>query len=713
MRTHEQRLRIPVRQSTSGDGAAHWLRAEGQAWVTALRLPTFALLLGALLLAFLLIPQLPRTYTIDVGKEEGYGSDLPHLEGFNTAERDVHGSFRWTRDGATMTFPGLGARPVLVQLHFFPINAEMVAHGPKVTEVWSGEAHLASVPIRPNGSYVTLAVPARLLRDGTLQLTLHTATYTPPGDERQLGTPLDRITVTAAMHRLAAPDWGAVGAWLLAALLGWVTLLRALDSGAGSRGWATRFFAGGVSLVALAALFDPPRWAFGAWPAVTTLAFCYLLVLVLRGILPPLAAQFAVPLDRRTLGWLVLIIVVAFGMRYGGRIYPRSMHGDIGFHTNRFHDTVLGTVYLLSRNRGIDFPYPPGPYLALAPLTLPGIPTPDLLQLSATLVDSLGAALVFALVAGTGKAVQEWQARDGMNAEVISSTVAYTKTALLAAAIYVFTAAGFMTNWWSFSTHIYAQFATLLLITALNYVGGRRTKDGIRNTQCAIWTTVLGILMLGVFLGHFGFLINTSLLLGCLLVVIWWGWWRGMRWLQRMHSPLLLAAVGALLVALLFFYSAYLPLFMAQAQAVTSGGLTGLAERVPAERAYLWGVLWNRGLITHFGFFPLLLAPLGLLPLVRWGRPALVLVALMAGSFLVSTFFAMLPFITLSTQSTRGLMFSAWAVAVGAAVTARLLWRSGRVGRLIVLAMGGVVLWNTVLLWLEPMIWRMRPPEPF
>jgi hypothetical protein len=58
-------------------------------------------------------------------------------------------------------------------------------------------------------------------------------------------------------------------------------------------------------------------------------------------------------------------------------------------------------------------------------------------------------------------------------------------------------------------------------------------------------------------------------------------------------------------------------------------------------------------------------------------------------------------------------MFSAWAVAVGAAVAAQLLWRCGRGGRLVVLAMGGVVLWNTAMIWLGPLIWRIRPPEPF
>jgi len=691
------------------------LRGEGQAWMAALRVPALHLLLGLLLLVLLLIPQLPFSYTINVGKEEGYQSDLPHLQGFNTAESDVHGSFRWTRDGATITLPGLGQRPMLVQLHFFPVNAEMVANGPQQTAVWSNGVHLADLPVRPEGADYRLLVPAQVLSDGTLHLTLRTETYTPPGDPRRLGTPLDRISVTAAPGAgLAAPDWSALGAWLLGALFFWVTLLRALEALPRARWWATWFFAGGITLVVSAALLDLPRWGFGAQPALVTLALCYLLVLALRVILPGLVARFAVPLDARTQGWLLLIIVVAFGLRYGGRLYPRSMHGDIGFHTNRFYETMLGTVYLLSRNRGIDFPYPPGPYLTLAPLTLPGIATPDMLQLSATLADSLGAALVFAMVVWIGKAVQEWQARAQTGTTVIPSQDFHSRTGLLAAALYVFTAAGFMTNWWSFSTHIYAQFSALLLITAMVPIGLHYLLRGTPETiDTQRRTIVLGLLMAGVFLGHFGFFINIGLLLGLLLIILWVGMGRGAGWAGRMHRPLLLAAVGAGLAALLVFYSAYLPLFLRQAQEVATGGLTGLAERVPAERGHLWEVLWYRGLITHFGFFPLLLAPLGMLLLTRWGRPALLLVALMAGSFLVSALFALLPFITLSTQSTRWLMFSAWAVAVGAAVAAQLLWRCGRAGRLVVLAMGGVVLWNTAMIWLGPLIWRIRPPEPF
>jgi hypothetical protein len=85
----------------------------------------------------------------------------------------------------------------------------------------------------------------------------------------------------------------------------------------------------------------------------------------------------------------------------------------------------------------------------------------------------------------------------------------------------------------------------------------------------------------------------------------------------------------------------------------------------------------------------------------------------MAGTFAIAAVFAILPFLSGSTLSTRWLMFSLWAVAVGAALSLELLWRCGRAGRLLVLAIGGYGVWLTASMWLMALAWRVRPPEPF
>lgn len=712
---------------------ARLLAAEGRAWAAALRLPVLYILLAALLGGVLLAVQVPLHYSIDVGIEEGYGGDLPHLSNFNTAERDEHGSYRWTRDQARMTLPGLGWRPVTLQLDFFPVSAQVLELGPQAINLWVEDELLASLPVRQAGAHYSLRIPERLMHSGTLDVLIRTHTFVPPDpdDPRSLGTPLDRVSVRAGWGFAIAPDVGAFSMWLLATVLVWGTLLRALAPVPRAPRWAAVFLGVGVALVVLSSFLDPPRWAFGAQPALVVAALSYLLVLVLRPSLAALATWLDIdmPLGPRTLGWLLLIIVLAFGMRYGGRLYPRSMHGDIGFHTNRFNEVARGQVYLISRNRGVNFPYPPGPYLALAPLTLLKPDPPALLQLGAALLEGLSAILIYSIVARTGRVCQQWQQSHGRRAppaladRPTNRDPPYTRTALLAAALYVFTAAGFMTTWWSFDTHIYTQFFTLLLLTALVEIGLRRvhppagTPGDVRDST-GHWLAIAGVLLLLVslvYLGHFGFFINTALLGGLVLLLVFPLAWRGVVAAQRLWKPLLLAGVGALLLALLFFYSAYLGLFLEQARIAADSGLTGLADRAPVPRWYLWQVLWQAGMVQHFGFFPLLLAPIGLWYLPRLGRPALVLVALMSGSLLVSSVFAVLPFITQSTQSTRWLMFSAWAIAIGAAFAVRLLWRAsyGRSGRLVVIAMGCFVVWNTLFFWVGPMLWRIRPPEPF
>lgn len=684
---------------------ARALAAELRAWSAALRLPSLYVLLPALTLALLLAPQLPLRYGIDVGVGEGYGGDLPMLRGFNTPETDEHGSFRWTDDGAAVQLPGLGERLLRVQLDFFPISDAVVQAGPKTIEVWSGSRadaagmeRLALLPVQKAGSSYSLIVPPRASQGGDLTLLLRTATFAAPGDPRALGTPLDRITITALSRGVpATPDWGALGTWLLTALLAWVVVLRALGPIAGAWRWATLLLALAAALVAVAAALDPPRWAFGAWPALTALALGYGLLLLLRGLLPWLARHLAIPLDQRALGWLTLISVIAFALRYGGRLYPNAMHGDIGFHTNRFNEAVRGLIYIVSKNRGVDFPYPPAPYLLLAPFTLTGIDIPDLLQLAAALLDSLSAPLVYALAAcGLQRTLASRPAAGA--GDVAQPSI----VPLLAATIYVFTAAGFMTTWWSFSTHIVTQFCTLLLVTALLLVG---RPEGRRSPLAAGFLFVLLCL---VFLGHFGFFINTALLLAWLLLLVWLQAWRGAAWARALRLPLTLLSAGALAFALVFFYSAYIPIFIAQAQVAAAGGLSAVAQRAPVSRAIMLEGLWDAGFVLHFGFFPLALALLSIG--VIWSRRVL---ALMTGSFLVSTLFAIVPFITLATNSTRWLMFSAWAVAVGGALLAQWLWRRGWVGRIVVGAMAGYVLWNSALIWLGPMLWRIRPPEPF
>ncbi|NJM08610.1 hypothetical protein HC891_24115 [Candidatus Gracilibacteria bacterium] len=419
-----------------------------------------------------------------------------------------------------------------------------------------------------------------------------------------------------------------------------------------------------------------------------------LLIVLLRLILPTLAQRVGVALPNYAAGGLALLSAVAFAMRYGGRLYPHAMHGDIGWHTNRFNEALWGTVYILSRNRGIDFAYPPGPYLLVAPFTLVGVEVPMLLQFGAALLDALSAVLIY----------------------VLATKAARPAVGLLAAAIYTLTAATFMTTWWSFDTHIYSQFLLLLALTSV-VLASERWQGAVSQPKRR-WILVSGMALLLVFVGHFGFFINTALLGALALAAALVPLVRGVKGARNLLIPAALAYSGALILAIGFFYSAYVPLLLAQAQTAASGGLTELADKEPIGRDLLWRNLWQAGFVAHYGLFPVLLAPMGTWLLVRQARSernlaAAVICALMLATFVVSALFAAMPFITQVNSSTRWLMFAGWAIAVASALAIDRLWRWSWINKLAVGAMALFVLGNTAYYWLGPMLWRIRPPEPF
>ncbi len=680
----------------TGNAALAWLRAEARGLVH----PYLGMILAALALVFLLVPHLPFHYRIDAGFEEGVGSDLPFLQGFNGAEYGEYGTFRWTTGQSTILAPGVGRRGLLVSLNLLPVSAPLA---PQQVTVFAGDQELATLPVRPAGGRYWLVVPSAAQAGGTLRLTLDSPTFSPPADPRRLGLPLGMVTITALPARLVAPAWAPLGMWLGATVLAWMSVRHALGAP-----YPVRDRAGGVSpvhtfavvgvmagLLALAALLDPPRWAFGAGAALIACALAYPLAIAARRVLPPLVRRVGAPLDGVSLSWLALGIILSFALRYGGRLYPDSMHGDIGFHHNRFNDTVWGLIFIVSKNRGVDFPYPPGPYTIVAPLTLIGLHPRALLQLGAALADALSAAVIYA----------------------IAARVTAQRTALLAAGIYVFTAATFMTTWWAFMTHIYTQFFHLLLIATLALALTAWQSDAPRARRW--WTLGVGLLLSMVFLGHFGFFINTALLVTGLTVAMW-GLSRRNPWARRARWPLTLALVGAGALAISFFYSAYAPMFLSQFQTAREGGLSAVAGREPVSRALMWQGLWRNGFIIHFGLFPLLLMPWGLWRLGRavraaapgFGPPQAVL-WLALGSLAVALVFAVFPFVAGVTNSPRWLMFIAWVVALGAALAVEALWQRGWAGRLLVVLMGAFTLANTAWFWLAPMLWRVRPPEPF
>ncbi|MEO7908751.1 MAG: hypothetical protein ABIV47_03780, partial [Roseiflexaceae bacterium] len=236
--------------------------------------------LGLFLALLLLAAQAPLRYAIEIGKEEGYGSDRPLVADFYDPETSpsTGSNFRWTGERSLIRLPGLGQRPFQLRLRLLPVNPDVAARGPQTIEVWASGQLIGRLPIRPtSGGRYNLLVPAPPDGSGNQEIELRSATFTPTGDPRAIGTPVDAALIESAGGPVW-PAWSSTLLWIIAALLFWLGLRRAgLGPNAALIGLLL-----GILLASLAALLDPPRFAFGATPALTALALGWLLMLLLN-----------------------------------------------------------------------------------------------------------------------------------------------------------------------------------------------------------------------------------------------------------------------------------------------------------------------------------------------------------------------------------------------------------------------------------------------
>ncbi len=116
---------------------------------------------------------------------------LYRLDGFDGLESGVHGPFRWTHPLAALVLPQAG--PGALTLHLTLFEGAPSPRAVRISldgqEVYRGET-------QPGGALWTLVLPAQATT-ATPRLTIETASWTPPGDRRQLGVALTALTVDA------------------------------------------------------------------------------------------------------------------------------------------------------------------------------------------------------------------------------------------------------------------------------------------------------------------------------------------------------------------------------------------------------------------------------------------------------------------------------------------------------------------------------------
>jgi hypothetical protein len=635
-----------------------------------------ALVLALLLLGLTLAYQRAWTAHLNIGFDEAIDNDTPFLRGFHEPEL-IDGTstrYRWTTPEAALQFSNLPQRAYLLTLRQINGNPTSVGlanqPGALSATLQSGRILHLLLPVEAAEAQVALKVDQP---------------FAAPGDLRELGAALQG----GSLQTLGAAVWPP-----LLPLLTWAGALLALwlviGGLGGGLGEALLLAATLAGAAVAATWFAPMRVGYAAGAIFQTTLYGLGFALLARWLFPRLLSLVDGPdraVDRRLLRWLILAATAVWALKLGGRIVPGSMIGDIGFHRNRVWAQMLGNLFNPSLHRGVPFPYPPALYALIAPLTTSGISPEWLLQLAAAACEALSLPVMFGLV------------------RRISGS---ERAGLVAAILYGAFPAGFMTVAWSFDSHIFAQFLTLAWSALLIRAWGRWH-------QRRIWLWITAGLTL-IALSHFGFYINTSLLAGLLVLILAVRFGRrGLRFsTQRQWLALTISLIATQLIVWALYYSAFVALFLAQGRSVAEGGVGAVNNRALIPRAaLLWDTL-NNGFWRHYALIPVLLAPFGLWLLWRErerGRPAALVIG---ATFVVSLALGGLPIVTGAPLTTRWLMFSAWGLAVCGGVAMDYLWeRWGRWGRwATIVSTLFIAAWG-IQVWLEAVIYRIRPPEPF
>lgn len=583
----------------------------------------------------------------------------------NWFDADQPSPYRWTFEHAKLYIPGIGGGPWRVSI----LAAGQPTAWP-TTSVWS-DGVLTST--------VMLTVEPRIYqhlfyaRNGDLTLSFDTPPYSTPTDSRPLGFVALNATVRQP-DGLRLPALNQLG--MLALSLG---VIYGIARRLGSARRTTLVLGVALSLLLAIAL---ARWRLPLTiftPQLTRLALgCYILTLALLRL--PVADRGPWAMEHEQghrpgvrvsdLGrqWspVVALVVFAFAVRLGGMQHPHIIFSDIGLNVNNLILFSQGEVYqtegLPEEAGGGDQPYPPGLYVALAPLQLL-LPNerPALefaLKLGVALYDSLIVGLIWYVL---------WRRGFGQRA------------ALLGAALYVLPPPVLKSFSVGEFANLFGQALAIPLLVVLALAGARLRERRV------FWA-VFALLLLAL-LGHSGVTISLVLLLGYLGLV----WLTGPRtW--RLVLPLLKVGALTAVVVGVFYHSAFLYLFtepaavggaavMSRRSFVTKLGdemnravgeqpVRPLSVMIVGLGALGIGKIALRrrrpddfddfGLLPHHpALWPILLA--------WWGSAALSL-----GTLLVRD------------QTVRWDLFLYPAICLGAGPMLAPLWRRGRAGKLVV-----------------------------
>ncbi len=608
---------------------------------------------------------------VDVGQ----WGDHTVLRGVHGREENAFENYRWTQAITTITIPNIHTRYRILQIR---------AHG------WRPEGTLnpnvrMMIADRMWGAFRTtpnLRTYAILLPSGmaglTLNITLHSDTYTPSEDSRRLGIAIDWIALRAlsSVEGLAWEQFTGQ-ALLLGLTLALIARLMLPEP--------VTLMCGILASVALVGLnMTELLWvSLGliSWMVVVAalLIATWIIAPRLTRLLEriPDAGNSSRELFRPWLSnaqariaWALL--TAALLVRLLGAIHPLFDARDLHVHTRWLRTVASGSLYLYStpaefQNRQTF--NPPAAYIVLLPLHLALGDMRLTVQFGVALLDALIALLLLLIAREFGLT-----ARAG----------------LLAMALYVALPISLTMMWWGFAANAIAQVWWVLLLWLLL----RLTRDPTRSHLVLL--TLVTVLCLTT---HIGALVTLAALLG--LVVLFGRRALPHREWNAMVSGLVLAVVFTVPV---YFTAAAAPLADAPRSPTTldplasfSEGLMLWPERIElVARAFTLGFLPPVLALAVAGL-PLLLVSQQQHPLQRTVVISMLLVCVV--------FFFSYVFLQLLT---RYIYFATPLICLAAGATlARLTMRAG--GRWVTGSLLLFVAWSGIVLWFCGVLMRIKP----
>lgn len=603
-------------------------------------------------------------------------------------------TYRWSSGESSIVLPYLGRGAWIVDL------AVVTAHPngqPVNAEVLVGGVRLTRLPDSPTPRRVQLLIPARLVRDGSLELSLRANTYTDP---RPLGVLVSQATATPVSNAglaTALPPLGATGLALVT-VLGAFAALSLIVGDRQTEGWKRvpphLWAAFGVGLAALAGAWALAVYRFPssfmlprlAWLALWSVA----LVLVLRPLTRRLFRAAGFPLDapagahpisgRRFLSLLLLFVIVSYWLKAIGALHPYFVAIDVNWHMTRARWILEGRLPLLygtssplnettmptaewGENRPV-IPYSPWFHMFATVFAFMPMPMDMAANMFSILIDSTRIILIalIALKAGLSR-----------------------RGALIAGATYAALPVAFLLHSWGNIPTTFGLWLTLVCNTVILVWWERlHERRVIVTLSVLLLLTFLMYTVTGVFMGVF---------LVTLTALVWLNGLRGKVWaaLGTQLRPLWIAAAVAIALALVIYYGQYIPPILAQTmpymQTVFIQGPESVGVTRPPFMQYLWSYaphldyrIWPGDYLYYGIAIPMLFTIPGFVALRHRPLPWLVCAAWLS----VATLF-MLAGYRISMVD-KQLFYMLPAMCVCWAIYADRIWKRWRWGRWVVSA---------------------------